>query len=165
MFRLTLLHTLRYSTALLHYTTDQCIKSIEILQSGLAVEEEAKRRMLLRYVHVTKDNALLKTSTDQLQQQLARLNSSDDSSHPHSSNNVKITDGSSGNNNGCGVLQLLDSNITDEEMHALSALLRNDVTIDELHLRNNNITDDGARALGKWVGKHESRLLTPVCLV
>jgi len=47
-----------------------------------------------------------------------------------------------------GVLQLPESNITDEEIHALSALLRNNTSIDELNLRGNNITDDGARALG-----------------
>ena len=44
-----------------------------------------------------------------------------------------------------GVLQLPESNITDEEIHALSALLRNNTNIDELNLRGNNITDDGAR--------------------
>lgn len=47
-----------------------------------------------------------------------------------------------------GVLQLPESNITDEEIHALAALLRNNTNIDELNLRGNNITDDGARALG-----------------
>lgn len=72
-----------------------------------------------------------------------------------------------------GVLQLPESNITDEEIHALAALLRNNTSIDELNLRGNNneyimyiwfvffskpdvciawignsITDDGARALG-----------------
>lgn len=47
-----------------------------------------------------------------------------------------------------GVLQLPESNITDEEIHALAALLRNNTSIDELNLRGNSITDDGARALG-----------------
>jgi hypothetical protein len=47
-----------------------------------------------------------------------------------------------------GVLQLPESNINDEEVHALAALLRNNTSIDELNLRGNNITDDGARALG-----------------
>eukprot|EP01034_Spumella_vulgaris_P025554 gene25554-32024_t len=47
-----------------------------------------------------------------------------------------------------GVLQLPESNITDEEIHALAALLRNNTSIEELNLRGNNITDDGARALG-----------------
>jgi hypothetical protein len=47
-----------------------------------------------------------------------------------------------------GVLQLPESNISDEEVHALAALLRNNTTIEELNLRGNNVTDDGARALG-----------------
>ena len=47
-----------------------------------------------------------------------------------------------------GVLQLPESNISDEEVHALAALLRNNTNIDELNLRGNNISDDGARALG-----------------
>lgn len=34
-----------------------------------------------------------------------------------------------------GVLQLPESNITDEEIHALAALLRNNTSIDELNLR------------------------------
>jgi hypothetical protein len=44
-------------------------------------------------------------------------------------------------------LQLPESNISDEEVHALAALLRNNMSIDELNLRGNNISDDGARAL------------------
>ena len=50
-----------------------------------------------------------------------------------------------------GVLQLPESNISDEEIHALAALLRNNMTIEELNLRGNVITDDGARALGESV--------------
>jgi hypothetical protein len=46
------------------------------------------------------------------------------------------------------VLQLPESNISDEEIHALAALLRNNTNIEELNLRGNIITDDGARALG-----------------
>ena len=34
-----------------------------------------------------------------------------------------------------GVLQLPESNISDEEVHALAALLRNNTTIEELNLR------------------------------
>jgi len=46
------------------------------------------------------------------------------------------------------VLQLTDSGIGDEEVHALAALLRGENNITELILRNNGITNDGARALG-----------------
>ena len=87
-------------------------KKIEFIQNNLAVEEDAKRRMLLRYIHAVKEHAL-------------------------------AVNGGTG-----GVLQLPESNITDEEIHALCALLRNNLSIDELNLRGNSITDDGARALG-----------------
>ncbi len=82
------------------------------VQDTLAVEEDAKRRMLLRYIHAVKEHAMA------------------------------VNEGTG------GVLQLPDSNITDEEIHALAALLRNNTSIEELNLRGNNITDDGARALG-----------------
>ncbi len=35
----------------------------------------------------------------------------------------------------------------DEEVHVVAAMLRNNVTIEEIQFRRNNITDDGARAL------------------
>jgi hypothetical protein len=49
------------------------------------------------------------------------------------------------------VLNLPESNISDEEIHALAALLRNNTNIEELNLRGNIITDDGARALGMYI--------------
>ena len=91
---------------------DHLQKKMAWLQDALATEEDAKRRMLLRYIHAVKEHAM------------------------------STSDGSG------GVLQLPESNITDEEIHALAALLRNNTNIDELNLRGNNITDDGARALG-----------------
>ena len=94
-------------------------------QDGLAVEEDAKRRMLLRYIHAVKEHA------------------------------VSLAEQGSG-----GVLQLPESNISDEEVHALAALLRNNTTIEELNLRGNNITDDGARALGAVLaGRSNLRLV------
>lgn len=99
-------------------------KKVVFVQDALAIEEDAKRRMLLRYIHAVKEHAL-------------------------------SVNGGSG-----GVLQLPESNITDEEIHALAALLRNNVSIDELNLRSNNITDDGARALGAVLaGKSGLRLV------
>lgn len=106
-------------------------KSIEHLQNkmvyiqdGLAVEEDAKRRMLLRYIHSVKEQA------------------------------------SSSSDGAGGVLQLPESNISDEEIHALAALLRNNTNIEELNLRGNIITDDGARALGAVLaGKSALRLI------
>jgi myosin protein heavy chain len=46
-----------------------------------------------------------------------------------------------------GVLHLAESGIGDEEIHALAALLRGSRTIRELNVRNNAVTDAGARAL------------------
>jgi len=99
-------------------------KKVAFVQDALATEEDAKRRMLLRYIHAVKEHAL-------------------------------SVNGGSG-----GVLQLPESNITDEEVHALAALLRNNTSIEELNLRGNNITDDGARALGAVLaGKSGLRLV------
>lgn len=99
-------------------------KKLTYVQDGLATEEDAKRRMLLRYIHAVKEHAMVST------------------------------DGVG------GVLQLPESNISDEEVHALSALLRNNLSIDEINLRGNNITDDGARALAAVLsGKSSLKLV------
>lgn len=59
-----------------------------------------------------------------------------------------------------GVLLLPESNVSDEEVHTLSAMLRDNPSIVELNLRRNNITDDGARALGAVLaGKSNLRLV------
>ena len=87
-------------------------KKLNYLQDVLATEEDAKRRILLRYIHAVKEHA------------------------------TAVSDGSG------GVLQLPESNMSDEEVYAIAALLRNNTSIVELNLRNNHITDDGARALG-----------------
>lgn len=103
---------------------DHMQKKLNYVQDTLAVEEDAKRRMLLRYIHAVKEHAM------------------------------SVNDGTG------GVLQLPESNITDEEIHALAALLRNNTSIDELNLRGNSITDDGARALGAVLaGKSGLRLV------
>ena len=46
-----------------------------------------------------------------------------------------------------GTIQLPESSISDEELHAIAALLRSDTSIREVSLRDNMITDDGAHAL------------------
>jgi len=86
-------------------------KKLSFVQDALSVEEDAKRSMLLRYIHAAKEAAM------------------------------SSKDGAG------GVLQLPESNVTDEEVHALAAMLQNNTSIDELNLRGNNITDEGARAL------------------
>lgn len=100
------------------------MKKLNLVQETLAIEEDAKRRMLLRYIHAVKEHAM------------------------------SVNDG-----NG-GVLQLPESNLADEEIHALSALLRNNQSIEEINLRNNHITDDGARALAAVLaGKNGIKLI------
>jgi chromosome segregation ATPase len=103
---------------------DHLQRKLAFVQDSIATEEDAKRRMLLRYIHAVKEHA------------------------------IAANDGTG------GVLQLAESNINDEEVHALSALLRNNMNIDELNLRGNNITDDGARALGAVLsGRSSLRLI------
>ena len=48
---------------------------------------------------------------------------------------------------GSGRINLPESNLGDEEIHAIAAMLRGNITIEELQLRRNNISDDGARAI------------------
>ena len=135
---------------------ESLLKHIELLQTSLANEEEAKRRMLLRYIHIAKDNAMLSYT---IQQNTTTYTTN---THKNTSTTVPGATGSGAVPASSvpvsidyyrqgGILQLPDSNITDEEMHALSALLRNDTSITELYLRNNFITDDGARALGMYI--------------
>ena len=101
---------------------DHLVRKTGYLQERLHLEEEAKRRTLLRYVHAVKEGS-------------------------------GITGGGHGEGGAgvprmAGVIQLTESGIGDEEMHALAALLRGSDTITELHLRGNAVTDEGARALG-----------------
>jgi len=93
---------------------DHMNKKNNFLQEKISLEEEAKRRTLLRYVHCVKA--------------IANWNGDPPADK--------------------GVLQLPDSNVTDEEVHAIAALLKGNTTITELNLRANRIGDEGARALG-----------------
>ena len=86
-------------------------------------------RTLLRYIHSVKAQA-----TAQIE--AARLTSDF---------NEDIADTLASNG---GVIQLAESGIGDEEVHALAALLRGNQNITELNLRANVVTDEGARALG-----------------
>jgi myosin protein heavy chain len=99
-------------------TIDHLNNKVLFMQDAMAVEEDAKRRMLLRYIHAVKEQAAGEAPTN--------------------------VDGTPVG----GVLMLPESNISDEEVHALAALLRNNTSIEKVDLRGNNITDDGARALG-----------------
>lgn len=87
------------------------------VQEKLHLEEEAKRRTLLRYVHSVKNASI-----------------------PSIVRSVEKSDE-------VGVIQLPESSISDEELHAISALLRGDMSIQQLILRDNMISDDGVHAL------------------
>ena len=102
---------------------DHLARKTGYLQERLHMEEEAKRRTLLRYVHSVKEHA---TSAAEA----ARLS------------------GKTENQLNAGTLQLPESGIGDEEVHALAALLRGNKNVTELNLRSNQVTDEGARALG-----------------
>lgn len=108
---------------------DHLARKTGYLQERLHLEEEAKRRTLLRYIHSVKAQA-----TAQIE--AARLTSDF---------NEDIADTLASNG---GVIQLAESGIGDEEVHALAALLRGNQNITELNLRANVVTDEGARALG-----------------
>lgn len=100
-------------------------RKLALVQDSLAAEEDAKRRMLLRYIHAVKEHA------------------------------TTVGPGGAG-----GILQLPESNLGDEEVHALSALLRNNLSIEEVNLRGNLVSDDGARALAAVLsGRSGVRLL------
>ena len=107
---------------------DHLARKTGYLQERLHLEEEAKRRTLLRYIHSVKAQATAQLETASLTQEFA------EESDTLASNG--------------GIIQLAESGIGDEEVHALAALLRGNQNITELNLRANVITDEGARALG-----------------
>ena len=107
---------------------DHLARKTGYLQERLHLEEEAKRRTLLRYIHSVKAQATAQLETARLTQDF------DINSDSLASNG--------------GVIQLAESGIGDEEVHALAALLRGNGNITELNLRANVVTDEGARALG-----------------
>lgn len=110
-------------------------KKFDYSQSILAVEEDAKRRMLLRYIHSIKENTAL--------------------SSQYQGNGEKPS-----NMNNGGTLVLPESNISDEEVHAIAAILRNNSSISEINLKGNIITDHGAHALaGILSGKTRIRMI------
>lgn len=103
--------------------------SYDDLQAKFWNAEENKRRMLLRYISSVK-----------------RLVSSGDSGSQKDQNETGRM--------GTGKIILPESDLTDEDIHAIVALIRNNVDICELNLRDNHITDEGARVIASMmVGK------------
>ena len=100
------------------------------LTEKLGSEEDAKRRTLLRYVHAVK--------------------STTNSNSPNAQDNIRR-------------LQLPESGIGDEEVHAIAALLREDAStssssgaIEQLNLKSNKISDEGARAIAAVLSSSRS---------
>ncbi|DAZ98621.1 TPA: hypothetical protein N0F65_000816 [Lagenidium giganteum] len=89
-----------------------------LVQEKLTLEEDAKRKTLLRYVHEIKARSLLAAT-------VAAGPGAEDQ----------------------GILKLPESGVGDEEVHAIAALLRNAPNVKELQLRGNAITSEGARAI------------------
>ncbi|RLN88396.1 hypothetical protein BBJ28_00004297 [Nothophytophthora sp. Chile5] len=104
------------------------------MQERLAIEEDAKRKTLLRYVHEVKTRVMT-------------VNASSNELHDdHASSS------------GGGVLKLPESGVGDEEVHAIAALLRNAATVRELQLRGNSISSEGARAIAAVLSISTCRL-------
>jgi len=61
---------------------------------------------------------------------------------------------------GAGRIHLPEINLTNEEVHAIVATIRDNVNIAELNLRGNRITDEGARVLASLLtGKNRLHIL------
>jgi len=107
------------------------------LQDRLGSEEDAKRRTLLRYVNAVK---------------AAAGGAGTKATGLHGTGTSMGADDTGVVSAGGGVVQLPESGLTDEEVHAVAALLRSNTSIVELNLRGNLITDEGARALSGVLG-------------
>ncbi|CEG43669.1 Leucine-rich repeat, ribonuclease inhibitor subtype [Plasmopara halstedii] len=105
-------------------------RKIHWMQERLTIEEDAKRKMLLRYVHEVKSRAVLASN--------------------NSSDHEILSSG--------GNLRLPESGIGDEEVHAIAALVRNATSLFELQLRGNAISSEGARAIAAVLGMSSCRL-------
>ena len=93
-------------------------QKISFMQERLSSEEDAKRRTLLRYIHSVKTASTVASDS-------AEQSSASDLSQ----------------------ILLPESGVGDEEVHAIAALIRGNMTIRRLILTNNSVTNEGARAL------------------
>lgn len=105
-------------------------RKIYWMQERLTIEEDAKRKTLLRYVHEVKSHAPLVPTESTGHRSFAS----------------------------CGNLKLPESGIGDEEVHAIAALVRNAINVYELQLRGNSISNEGARAIAAVLGMSSCRL-------
>ena len=112
-----------------------------LLQDRLGMEEDAKRRTLLRYVRAVDTAATLGAARTRI----GGAPLADDAASGAVCDDVVSDAASSTATN--GIVQLAESRLGDEEVHAMAALVRGTKTIRELDLRGNRITDGGARAL------------------
>jgi len=101
---------------------DRFDRELNRIQGDVLKEEDSKQRILLRYIRAVKASVSL--------------------GEPGCEEDRKEVGGV-----GAGRINLPESSLGDEEVHVVAAMLRDNVTIEELQFRRNNISDDGARAL------------------
>lgn len=97
-------------------------RELNLIQTEVMKQEESKRRILLRYIRAVKASVSM--------------------GEPGCEEDRNEVGGV-----GAGKIILPESSLSDEEIHVIVSMLRNNVTIEELQFRRNNISDDGARAL------------------
>lgn len=92
------------------------------LYQMVSVEEESKRKTLIRYVNAVKASVSLgEPGCEKHREEVGGI--------------------------GAGRIHLPEACLTDEEIHAITATLRNNVTVVELDLRRNKISDEGANCI------------------
>jgi len=97
-------------------------KKYAYVHNQLTLEEETKRKCLLKYINAVKASVSLgEPGCEKAREDVGFV--------------------------GSGRILLSDSNLTDEDVHMITSSLKKNVSIIELGLRGNAVTDDGARAI------------------
>jgi len=114
---------------------DKVVGENDLLQAKLCSEEETKRRILLLYIAAVKASVSIgEPGSEKERNEVGRV--------------------------GAGRIHLPEINLTDEEVHAVVATIRDNVNIAELNLRGNGITDEGARVIASLLtGKNGLHIL------
>lgn len=98
-------------------------RKLAFLHERLSTEEESKRRTLLKYINAVKVSVSVgEPGCERYREEVGKI--------------------------GAGKVQLPESCLGDEDVHAIAAMMRENETITELDLMGNMITDEGCRALG-----------------
>ncbi|GBG27178.1 Hypothetical Protein FCC1311_034012 [Hondaea fermentalgiana] len=108
---------------------------------GLLCIEEDEQRLTVRALEARKDQ--IDHLTRRVSTMQRRITDEEDAKRKTLLRYVQVVKTQMEN----GVLQLAESGIGDEEIHALAAVVRGSTNVFELNLRNNEVSDSGARAL------------------